>query len=420
MYALVDCNNFYASCERVFRPELKGKPIVILSNNDGCVVARSNEAKALGIPMGAPAFKYRKVFTKHQVTVFSSNYALYGDMSARVMSVLEEWSPSIQVYSIDESFLYYNNWTNIDVEVLGKQIIEAVYQATGIPVSIGFAATKSLAKVANRIAKKYSERTNHVYVIATEAQRIKALKWLPIEDVWGIGRRLSQRLQSQQVRKAIDFIHLSDQWIYKNMSIVELRLKKDLEGQPTIQLAQLPKKKSIATTRSFSKDYTTFEAVKERIVTFAVQCATKLRAQATCCRAIQVFIRSNGFRQDAAQYKKGILCALPYPTNSSTELATFAIKALKMIYKAGFNYKKAGVVVLDLVPQTTQQLTMFQTSAKRHRVLFEVVDKINQSLSSDKVRLAGQSMGETWKMRQEHLSRRYTTRLNEILVIQSG
>ena len=236
MFALVDCNNFYASCERVFNPKLDKKPIVILSNNDGCVISRSNEAKALGIPMGAPAFKYDPIFKKNKVHVFSSNFPLYGDMSNRVMSILSKYTPSIEIYSIDEAFLEFKGFENYNLENYGKKIRKTILKWTGIPVSIGFAPTKALAKVANRISKKLDNKTGGVYVINSKEKKDKALKWLKIEDVWGIGFKHAARLKSYKINKAYDFTMLPDDWVRKQMSVVGLRLKKELEGESVLSL----------------------------------------------------------------------------------------------------------------------------------------------------------------------------------------
>ena len=279
MFALVDCNNFYASCERVFNPKLDKKPIVILSNNDGCVISRSNEAKALGIPMGAPAFKYDPLFKKNKVHVFSSNFPLYGDMSSRVMNILSKYTPNIEIYSIDEAFLEFKGFENYDLEQYGKEIRKIILKWTGIPVSIGFAPTKALAKVANRISKKFDNKTGGVYAIDSKQKREKALKWLKIEDVWGIGYKHAIRLKSYKVDKACDFIILPDDWVRKQMSIVGLRLKKELEGKSVLSLEESRSpKKAIATTRSFEKNITDFEGLKERVSTFSICCSEKLRS----------------------------------------------------------------------------------------------------------------------------------------------
>ena len=418
MYALVDCNNFFVSCERVFRPDLNGKPVVVLSNNDGCVIARSNEAKALGIPMGAPAFKYKNLFDKQNVTVFSTNFVLYGDMSMRVMSILAEMAPEIEIYSIDEAFLGFKGFELFDIEKYGKEIEQKVYKATGIPVSVGFAPTKALAKVANRIAKKFSKHTQSVYVIDTDKKREKALKWLKVEDVWGIGRRFSKRLQAKKVFTAFEFINLSDAYVRSEMSIVGLRLKKELEGEETLGLEKPTAKKSIATTRTFENMYTDFEDVKERVATFAVSCAEKLRKQHTHCNSIMVFVHSNYHRKDLPQYRKSILIKMEYPTHASNDLIRYAVMGLKTIFKQGYQYKKAGVIVGDFTPENQKQFSLFTSENPKHQPLMERIDAINQSIGQNKVKFACQDLGRTWKMRQERLSPRYTTKLAEIIEVR--
>ena len=269
MFALIDCNNFYVSCERVFNPSLEKKPVVVLSNNDGCAISRSDEAKALGIPMGAPAFKFEKFFEQYNVKVFSSNFPLYGDMSSRVMSILSKFSPNIEIYSIDEAFLKFEGFDRYDLDYYCLNIKNMVLKWTGIPISIGIAPTKSLAKVANRIAKKFPNKTKGVYLMNSEEKRVKALKWLKIEDVWGIGFRHAKKLRSINITTAYNFINLEDNWVRTNMSVVGLRLKKELEGRSVLDLEEIRSpKKAIATTRSFEGTINNFEKVKERISTF--------------------------------------------------------------------------------------------------------------------------------------------------------
>ena len=239
MFALVDCNNFYASCERVFRPDLNGKPVAVLSNNDGCIIARSNEVKALGVPMGAPAFEYKELIEKHNIHIFSANFALYGDMSHRVMSILEEYTPELEVYSIDEAFLKLAGFENYNLQTYGEDIQKKVTKWTGIPVSVGIAPTKSLAKIANRIAKKYPKETKSSYLMDTDEKRIKALKWVKIEDVWGIGRQHTKRLNAIGVKTAYDFTQLGDSWVKKNIAVVGLRLKQDQQGIPILDLDEV-------------------------------------------------------------------------------------------------------------------------------------------------------------------------------------
>ncbi|MDP6922999.1 MAG: Y-family DNA polymerase, partial [Lutibacter sp.] len=341
MFALVDCNNFYASCERVFDPSLNGRPLVVLSNNDGCVIARSEEAKALGIPMGAPAFKYRPLFKTHRVQVFSSNYALYGDMSNRVMTLLANYSPEIEIYSIDEAFLDFKGFGHFDLQTLAVQIRQRVGKGTGIPVSVGMAPTKALAKVANSIAKKFPNRTGGIYIMEQEQQRIKALQWLPIEDVWGIGRKHALRLRKHAVYTAYQFTQLPDEWVRTEMSVTGLRLKYELAGKPVLGLEMPATKKSIATTRSFKEMPTDIRELKTRIAGFSVSCAKKLRAQDSQATMLQVFLQTNGFRKDLAQYSRSTVLHLPYPSSSSIDLLKYADKGLQSIYKEGYQYKRA-------------------------------------------------------------------------------
>lgn len=418
MFALIDCNNFYASCERVFRPDLNGKPVVVLSNNDGCVIARSNEAKDVGIPMGAPAFRYDKIFKQHNVQVFSANFALYGDMSNRVMEILSDYSPEMEIYSIDECFLKLNGFDKFfNLQNYGEEMRYKVTKWTGIPISVGIAPTKALSKLANRIAKKFPDKTKNVYIINSEESRIKALKWLRIEDVWGIGRQHTKRLKAQNVFTAYDFTQLADGWVKKNLAIVGLRLKYDLQGIPTLDLEKAQPKKNIATTRSFETNYTEFEQLNERISTFASSCAEKLRKQKSFCNSLMVFIHTNGHRKDLPQYSRNIVVKLPFPTNSSIELANFATQALKRIFKQGYAYKKAGVIVQDFSPETVMQISLFENRNERHIPLMQAIDKINLNCGQQKIRLASQDLKRVWKMKQEKLSPRYTTKLSDIITI---
>lgn len=418
MYALVDCNNFYASCERVFRPDLNGKPIVVLSNNDGCAIARSNEAKALGIPMGAPAYQFEKVFEEKGVYVFSANFALYGDMSHRVMDMLGTFTPDMEIYSIDEAFLSLKGFEHLNLQQYGLTMRKKVLKGTGIPISVGIAPTKALSKVANRIAKKFTDRTGGSYVIDNEEKRIKALKWLAVEDVWGIGRQHAKRLRNVGVNTAFDFTQLPEEWVRRNMAVVGLRLQKELKGEPMLELDVPQAKKNIATTRSFDSNYTQFEQLKERVSSFAVSCSEKLRKQKSCCNALMVFVHTNRHREDLAQYSRNIVIQLPFPTNSAIELSEFAVQALKQIFREGYAYKKAGVIVMDFTPIQNQQLNIFVNSNPKHGKLMQAVDHINRLQGPQKVRLATQDMKRIWKMKQEKLSPRYSTNLRDIITIK--
>jgi len=415
--ALVDCNNFYASCERVFQPQLNNTPVVVLSNNDGCVIARSDESKALGIPMGAPIFKLKELVQKNQIKCFSSNFPLYGDMSSRVMQILSSFTPEIEIYSIDEAFLSLEGFKEEELEAYAAQMKKKVEQYTGIPISIGIAPTKALAKVANRIAKKFKERTKGVYLIDNEQKRIKALKWLKIEDVWGIGRQHSKRLQLKRVYTAWDFTQLNDAWVRKELSVVGLRLKRELEGQQSLFLEQPQNKKSIATTRSFKTNISDLETLEERVATFAVHCAEKLRKQKSSCSMISVFLRSNPFDKSQPYVFRNTTISLPYSSDSSILIASYAQKALRHIYKSGVPYKKAGVLVLGLRPNETQQLNLFCDTQPKHKDLMRVMDKMNNRYGKA-LQLASQNLTGKWIMRQENLSQRYTTDINELIQVR--
>lgn len=418
MFALVDCNNFYASCQRVFEPHLIGKPVVVLSNNDGCVIARSNEAKALGIPMGAAAFEYKKLFQENNVFVYSSNYALYGDMSSRVMNILSSFTPEIEIYSIDEAFLKFEGFELFDLNQYGLRIQRTVTKGTGIPISIGFAPTKALAKIANKIAKKFPDRTQSVYSIDTEEKRVKALKWTKIEDVWGIGGKHAKRLRAKNVFNAYEFTQLPDPWVRSEMTVVGLRLKHELEGKPSLDLEMPSSKKSIATTRSFEEAYTDFEAISERIATFTASCSERLRKQNSHCNMLMVFVQTSFFRKDKPQYSRSIAIKTDFPTNSTIELNHYAQMGLKAIFKEGYDYKKTGVILMGITPNSATQLSFFDTSNPKHQPLMSVIDRLNKSYGTNKIRFANQSLGRQWKMKQEKLSQCYTTKIDEIIKLK--
>ena len=417
MFALVDCNNFYASCERVFNPNLQHKPIVILSNNDGCIISRSDEAKKLGIPMGAPIFKYRSLIANHNVKVFSSNYSLYGDMSSRVMSILKQFTPDIQVYSIDESFLKLEGFEDYNLTDYGMLMKNRILKWTGIPTCAGIAPTKALSKVANKIARKYPNQTNGVYVIDTELKRINALKWTKIKDIWGIGKKLSNRLATKGCKNAYDFTQLPESWVKSNMSVVESRLQRDLLGIPTLDLEVQKSKKSIATTRTFEKPLKELDKIKERISTFAFVSGEKLRRQNSHCHMIIVILRSNYFREDLKQHYATKVISLPYPTNSSLVLSNYAIKAIEEVFKSGIAYKKVGIILTGLVPSNNYQLNIFDWENSNHQPLMKAIDKINYRFSN-KIKLANQDLKKTWKMKQDHLSPNYTTNLQDIIKVK--
>lgn len=417
MFALVDGNNFYASCERVFNPTYNNKPVVVLSNNDGCVIARSNEAKAIGIPMGAPAFQFDDLYKKHNVIVKSSNYALYGDMSNRMANILKQFTPDVEVYSIDESFLQFNGYELHDLNEIGLEMRSRVLKWIGIPTSIGLAETKALAKIANKIAKKFPEQTQSVYCIDTEEKRINALKWTKVEDVWGIGRRIAKKLGSIGINNAYEFTRLPDDYVRTNFSVVGLRLKKELCGISVLALEEVQDKKNIACTRSFAKSISDLKELEERVSTYSSKCAEKLRRQGSYCNHLMIFVHTNPFRQDQPQYSKNIIIKLPYPSNSDITLSQYALKGLQAIYKKGYQYKKAGVIVGGITPDKGYQINMFHNENPKHQDLMISMDKLNSKYGTKLVKLASQGK-RTWTMRQEKLSPCYTTDINDIITVR--
>ncbi len=422
MYALVDCNNFYASCERVFQPQYIGKPVVILSNNDGCVISRSNEAKAAGVAMGAPEFKIRDLIKEEGIKVFSSNYPLYGDLSNRVMKTLENFTPNLEIYSIDEAFLNFDGMSISDYHDYGIQMKKRVQKWVGIPVCVGFAPTKALSKVANRIAKKFQDRTQGIYVIDTEEKRIKALKWTKIEDVWGIGRRLTKKMIAHNILTAYDFTKPQHEaWIRKEMGVIGMRLKYELEGKSVLDLEPIrEQKKSIATTRSFPKQIAEFDDLRERIATFSAVCAEKLRKQKSCCQTIIVMLVIDKHKYQSQKYYFNKAVTLPYSTNSSLTISNVAISMLKDLYKEneGVKFKKAGVIVTELIDEDKKQLQLFEEENPKHLAIMKAMDFLNAKIGDRKVKLGTQNLNLTWNMKQNHLSPRFTTRFNEILEIK--
>ncbi|MBC5633853.1 Y-family DNA polymerase [Parabacteroides hominis] len=419
MFALVDCNNFYASCERAFNPYWNGRPVVVLSNNDGCVIARSNEAKKIGIKMGVPAYQIRTEIEQYNIGVFSSNYTLYGDMSNRVMSMLSSYSPNVEIYSIDECFLDFSGFGLYDLKTYGEGIVQSVTKGTGIPVSMGIALTKTLAKVANKFAKKHKGYKG-VCIIDTEEKRIEALKRTEISDVWGIGHRHAKRLEQYGVYSAYDFAQMPKAWVRQQMTVVGERTWKELNGEPCIDMEQIaPAKKQICTSRAFGQTIADIEGLKEAVSSFASICAGKLRKQKSCAQSLMVFIHTNNFREDLPQYFKNCVIKLPVPTNSTPEIVHYAIAALLNIYRKGYYFKKAGVILMDIVPDNAIQQNIFDVvDREKHKKLMEVVDRLNNGFSRNNLFLAVQDGRRKWKLKQELLSPCYTTKLNDIIKIK--
>ena len=418
MYALVDCNNFYASCERVFDPRLEQRPIVVLSNNDGCVIARSNEAKALGIAMGEPAFQKEEVYAKHNVAVFSSNFALYGDMSQRVMRTLAQHSAAMEIYSIDEAFLECGGLTADGLDRFGSQLRKTVKQWTGIPVSIGVAPTKTLAKVANHIAKRLPDNSG-VCVLEKDETIEYCLKKLPVEKLWGVGQRYALFLRSWGINTAWDLRRMPEGWVKDNMTVVGLRLQKELKGEPCIPMEHNPqKKKEICTSRSFGTMVTELDELKQAVSMYATRCSEKLRAQNSCTNLVEVFLHTNPFRPDLPQYKNVRFVRLPVASNSTLSIVQAALRGLRSIYRAGYQYKKAGVIVSGLVPSNTIQYNLFHsTDEDRHMRLMNAMDTVNDREGRDILRVAEQGFDRRWTLRQERLSPCYTTRWADFMTI---
>lgn len=419
-YALVDCNNFFVSCERAFQPELEGKPVVVLSNNDGCVVARSNESKAMGIKMGTPFFKIRDKVESGNLIVRSSNYSLYGDLSSRVMSILAAAVPKIEIYSIDEAYLCVDGIDKKKLEVLCPELVQRIRKWVGIPVSIGIASTKTLAKVANHFAKKYPGYKG-VCRIVTEEQRVKALKLTPIGDVWGIGRRVAPRLLAMGLTTAFDYVSMPQDWVYKNLGLGGLRVWNELNGKESVEEERDEARQSICTSRSFAETITDIQELSARVSDFAAKCAEKLRHDGTAAYCINTFLYTNRFREDKPQDFPDATIRLDMPASSTQEVVSAALKALKLIWKPGFEYKKAGVVVFDIVNRDERQLTLFETdSAKKEKqdVLSQVMDNVNVSSGQNVLRVATQRPGHYADgIRREHASRLFSTDWDSIIEI---
>lgn len=418
MFTLCDCNNFFVSCERVFNPSLNGKAVVVLSNNDGCVIARSNEAKALGIKMGQPFYQLRELLSQQQVTALSSNFALYGDMSRRVMNTLKQFAPAIEVYSIDEAFLYLAGMDEATLKEAGEHIAKTVRKHTGIPVSIGIAPTKTLAKVAAKLCKQYSALKGSCMMHRPQDIE-KVLRSFPIGEVWGIGRRYAKMLNSLEIHTAWQFTQLPEEWVHKKMRIVGVRTWEELRGTPRIKLETVrADKQQICTSRSFAKELTDYEDLHASITAFTSLSAEKLRKQQSACGQIQVFIYTNRFRDDMPQAYESKVIRFETPTDSTLELADYTTQALKSIYRKGLGYKKAGVILAEIQPKALVQKDLFDTADReKHARLMEVLDSINRSEGKNTIVLAAQGF-DALKMNRNHLSPNYTTSWEDILKVK--
>lgn len=418
MFGLCDCNNFFVSCERAFNPSLDGKPVVVLSNNDGCVVSRSNEAKAIGIKMGQPLYQIRDIVKQHDVTIFSSNYRLYGDMSQRVMTTLKQHVPYIEIYSIDEAFLLLDGIPTEQLKGFGEELARTVRRNTGIPVSIGISHTKTLAKIASKLCKKYP-KLNSSCLMHREQDIAKVLSTYPIEDIWGIGRRHTKMLKECNINTAAHFCALSEEWVQNRMSITGVRTWRELHGTPCIEFShQTADKQSIMVSRSFSKELYTLEELRETISTFAGTAAEKLRKQKSVAQELQVYILTNRHRDDRPQHHECAMIQFPTPTDSTLEIVHAAIALLKRSYRKGFGYKKTGVRLSRITPANAVQGALFDTIDRpKHKLLMQTIDKINATQGRGSIKIVSQ--GEiTAHTNREYLSPQYTTLWEDIIKVK--
>lgn len=415
MYGLIDCNNFFVSCERVFNPSLNNRPVVVLSNNDGCVIARSNEAKALGIKMAQPFFQIGELVKKHDIVVHSTNFTLYGDMSGRVMAILSQIVSGMEVYSIDEAFLHLHGINNI--ENYCRQIVSTVFRSTGIPVSLGVAPSKTLGKIANHFAKKY-KGYHQVCIINSEEKRIKALQLTPIGEVWGIGRQFDKMLTCESIKTAYDFTQKSRSWVRRKMSVIGERTWQELQGIPCIGSDDLSvDKQQICTSRSFGQPIVTYHRLLESVATLASLCVDKLRKQKSLTKAIYVFVQTSRFKDDV--YKPSKILPLSFYTADTAEIIAHCHKALDAIYIDKLEYKRAGVVLMDIIPDNIVQPDLFDPiDRKKQRRLASAVDEIARKNGRESIKIALQGEGYKANIRQDHLSKRYTTNWNDFIEIK--
>jgi DNA polymerase V len=422
MVLFVDCNSFYVSCEKVFNPNLEGKPVVVLSNNDGCVVSCSAEAKKLNIRIGTPYFECAGLIKMHGGVAFSSNYTLYGDMSQRVMDILSEFSPDIEIYSIDEAFLSLNGMNNIDLLEYGHNIKTKIKQYTGIPVSVGIAQTKTLAKIANRFCKTMPS-LNGVYLFDNDIDSV--LEKIFVEDIWGIGFKYSKLLNQHGIRTALQLKNADDSWIKKKMTITGLRTVMELRGIPCIGLDDVPaSKKCIMSSRSFGKPVESIEELKEAIAFYTSIAAAKLRDQKSVASVITVYLMTDWFKANphgqknfSPYYRNSCTINIPTATSYTPELIHYGNICAEKIYKAGYRFKKAGVILNGIFPEEDIQPQLFEPDNRNKISLMHIVDEINKKYGSSAIKMACFSSNNTWEMRRDRLSQRYTTRWDELLTV---
>ena len=419
--ALVDCNNFYVSCERVFNPALIGQPVVVLSNNDGCVVARSQEVKDLGVKMGVPVFKIRQLITQHQIEVYSSNYVLYGDMSARVMASLSHFSPDVEIYSIDEAFVDLSWLRGDELKNYARQIKTTVMMWTGIPISIGIAPTKTLAKIANRLAKTNPQYGGVFIYPTSELEREAILASVAVEDIWGVGKQYSKWLHSLDITEALSLRDMPEWVIQQKMGIVGIRLIKELEGISCLPLELAPKpRQATCVSRSFRHCVKTLEELKEAVATHVTMAAAKLRQQQQNATAITIFILTNRFKDN--YYSNSLTLPLPIATNRTPELIHAALRGLEIIYRDGYEYKKAGVIMQGLQPDNFMQGNVFlqDYEPEKQQRLMETIDRLNAKMGKNTVFWAASGISQSWVTKRAKVSPRYTTSWDELPIVKAS
>lgn len=420
MFALADVNSFYASCETVFRPDLRGRPVVVLSNNDGCVIARSAEAKKLGIRMGDPFFKMRDIFERHKIVTFSSNYALYADMSSRVMTVLEEMSPAVEIYSIDEAFMNLQGVSNCkNLEEFGREVRAKVLQWTGLTVGVGIAPTKTLAKLANYSAKKWT-KTGGVVDLSLVSRQRKLMALVDVGEVWGVGRRISKKLNDMGIKTALQLAETPTPLIRKHFNIVLERTVRELRGEPCLELDEFaPAKQQIVCSRSFGDRVTEYDMMREAICSHAVRAAEKLRGEHQFCRHISAFVKTSPFAVNEVYYGKTASTKLQIPTQDSRDIVAAATKCLDAIWQDGNRFQKCGVMLGDFYSQGVAQLGLFDEYKPRSNSeqLMAVLDGINHS-GKGRVWFAGQGIQKSWEMKRQMLSPAYTTRFSDLMRVK--
>ncbi|MRL74477.1 translesion error-prone DNA polymerase V subunit UmuC [Klebsiella pneumoniae] len=421
MFALCDVNSFYASCETVFRPDLKGRPVVVLSNNDGCVIARSAEAKPF-VKMGEPYFKQKDMFRRHGIIAFSSNYELYADMSNRVMTTLEELSPRCEIYSIDEAFCDLTGVRNCrDLTDFGREIRETVLRRTHLTVGVGIAQTKTLAKLANHAAKQWQRQTGGVVDLSNLERQRKLMALLPVDEVWGVGRRISKKLEAMGIKTVLQLADTDIRFIRKHFNVVLERTVRELRGEPCLGLEEFaPVKQEIVCSRSFGGRITEYHEMRQAICSYASRAAEKLRGEHQYCRFISAFVKTSPFALNEPYYGNSASVKLLTPTQDSRDIITAATKCLDAIWRDGHRYQKAGVMLGDFYSQVVAQLNLFDDNAprKNSEKLMEVLDHLNAKGGRGTLYFAGQGIQTVWQMKREMLSPRYTTRFSDILSVR--